>query len=234
MLISLDEAVLVKYPECQIGYMLAHVRVKKSDPFVEYLKEALTAFLTKNGINRANFAAHPAVQLWRKIYEEDFCLKAKSYPSSIEALLRRVATGRGIWNISTVVDLYNVCSVFSLLPMGGYDFNKISRNVQIRFAREGESFYGLGGCRATATSNQVVYSDSERIISWLWNHKDARETSIDENTTKALFFIDSFNQTQTEFALQILEEKLHQISCSSITTGILNHENSKVDLKELL
>lgn len=231
MLINIEREVLEKYPEMEIGYLVAQVSVKKSDPFVESLKERLGKHLQEQGINATNFVAHPSISLWRKIYEEDFQVKAKTYRSSIEALLRRVVTGKEIWNICNVVDLYNCCSILSLLPMGGYDLKKVSGDITIRYANEGESFLSLGEReKVAARSNHVIYADNERIMCWLWNHKDSADTCIDESSQYVLFFIDSFERDRVEIALKQLAENLTKIQCLPLETGILNRTSAQVHL----
>ncbi|MCI0382265.1 MAG: hypothetical protein L0207_04355 [Chlamydiae bacterium] len=231
MLISIENEVLEKYPEIEIGYVVAKVSVKKSDPFVEDLKRGLGGHLQQQGINATNFTIHPAISVWRKIYEEDFQVKAKTYRSSIEALVRRLVTGKEVWNICNVVDLYNCCSILSLLPMGGYDLNKISGDIKIRYAKDGETFLGLGEReKVEVKSNHVVYSDDKRVICWLWNHKDSAETCIDEDSECVIFFIDSFNHNQTQTALEQLTENLKKIGCVPLETGILNKNSFSREL----
>lgn len=225
MLISIEAKVLEKYPNMEIGYLIAQISVKKSDPFVESLKEGLRGYLQKEGIHATNFAVHPSIALWRKIYEEDFQVKAKIYPSSVEALVRRVVTGKEIWNISNIVDLYNCSSIISLLPMGGYDLNKISGDIIIRYAYEGESFLGLGAKeKIAARSHHLVYADDKRILCWLWNHKDAAETCIDASSKYILFFIDSFDNDKVQVVLQQLADHLTKMDGLPLERGILNRK----------
>lgn len=232
MLICLENEIVEKYPEVEIGYLVARVSVKKSDPFVENLKRSLGKRLQDQGINATNFATHPAISIWRKIYEEDFHVKAKTYRSSIEALLRRVVMGKEIWNINNVVDLYNCCSILSLLPMGGYDLNKISGDIKIRYAKDAEPFLGLGEREPVDTKpNHVVYADAQRVICWLWNHKDSVQTCIDENSKYVVFFIDSFEHNKVQAALKQLAENLEKIHCTSLEAGILNKDSPQVNLK---
>lgn len=225
MQFRIENDVLEKYPEAQIGYLTARVEVKKEDPFVEGLKEGLAGHLQRLGINATNFAVHPGIAIWRKIYEEDFGVKAKTYRSSIEALLRRVVTGKPVWSICNIVDLYNCCSLYSLLPMGGYDLSKVAGDVRIRLAKEGETFIPLGDWQKVQTHpSHVVYADDQRIICWLWNHKDSAETCIDEGTKEVVFFIDSFDRSQVQEALCQLRQNLEKIGCTPIAMGILNQE----------
>ncbi len=223
MLISIENDIIMRYPKVEIGYLIAHVSVRKNDPIVENLKHDLGEYLQSQGLNATNFVTHPSIALWRTIYEEHFHVKAKTYRSSIEALLRRVVTGKEVWNICNVVDLYNCCSILSLLPMGGYDLNKVSGNIKIRYAKVTETFLGLGERQKIETkSNHVVYADDERIMCWLWNHKDSAETCIDEDSKHVVFFIDSFEREKVQTALNMLTEHLESIQCIPLETGILN------------
>ena len=231
MFINIENEILEKYPQTEIAYLVAKVSVKKVDPFVENLKLSLKKHVENQGINATNFIIHPNISTWRKIYEEDFCVKPKTYRSSLEALLKRVVSDKKIWNISNIVDLYNCCSILSLLPMGGYDLSKISGDIKIRFAKEKEPFIGLGErMKIEAKSNHVVYTDNQQIICWLWNHKDAAETCIDENTKYVVFFIDSFDHNHAQSALNLLSEMLEKIQCTPIQSGILNKSSPSANL----
>lgn len=231
MRIYIEDKLLEKYPNTAVGYLTADVCVEKKDAYVEMLKSRLRDHLDQKGINSTNFAVHPDVAMWRHIYENDFRVKAKTYRSSIEALLRRIVTGKEMWNICNIVDLYNCCSILSLLPMGGYDLDKISGGIKIRYAQESETFLGLGEReKIEVQSNHIVYADEKRIICWLWNHKDSKETCIDENSSRVLFFIDSFDSSKAQMALNMLEEHLQKINCIPIEKGVLSQVSPQINL----
>jgi len=225
MQIRIEDRLLEKYPDAHIGFLVAHVIVKKLDPFVESLKQGLQSHLQEQGILATNFAVHPAIARWRTIYEEDFHVKPKAYRSSIESLIKRVVTGKELWNICTIVDVYNCCSLLSLLPMGGYDLKKVSGDIQIRFGKTAETFQGLGEREAVDVQpDHVVYADEAKVLCWLWNHKDSAKTCIDETTESVIFFIDGFDYAQVHDALKQLRENLEKIGCSPLESGILNRD----------
>lgn len=231
MLIEIHDKILEKYSHVQIGYLVAEVNINKFDPFVEKLKEGLSKHLQDQQVNSTNYILHPSISLWRKIYEEDFLVKTKTYPSSIEALLRRVLSGKTLWNICNVVDLYNCCSILTLSPMGGYDLGKIKGNVQIRYAEKGELFLGLGEREEIQTQpNHVIYADQEKVMCWLWNHKDAVATCIDNESKSILFFIDGFDNESVLESLQLLSMLLKNIQCVTTQMGILNQTSPKADV----
>jgi DNA/RNA-binding domain of Phe-tRNA-synthetase-like protein len=66
------------------------------------------------------------------------------YRGSAEALLRRVIAGKGLPQISAVVDIINLVSVESRLPIGLYDLAHVSGDIVFRAGRAGETYKGIG------------------------------------------------------------------------------------------
>lgn len=60
----------------------------------------------------------PEVMVWRQAYRS-FGVRPREARSSVEALLRRAATG--LPRIDRLTDVYNALSVLHLIPMGGED-----------------------------------------------------------------------------------------------------------------
>lgn len=66
------------------------------------------------------------------------------YRGSAEALLRRVIAGKGLPRINNVVDVINMMSVESRLPVGLYDLAHVQGNFVFRAGRAGETYKGIG------------------------------------------------------------------------------------------
>src|SRR5690242_14650 len=66
------------------------------------------------------------------------------YRGSAEALLRRIVAGKGFPQINTVVDVINLVSVESRLPVGLYDAAHLSGPVVFRAGRSDETYKGIG------------------------------------------------------------------------------------------
>jgi len=82
--------------------------------------------------SEASTVVLPARQLYRDIGIDP----TKNRPSS-EALLRRTLKGKGLYQINSVVDTCNFCSLQFLLPIGLYDFDKIEGCVILRIGMDG-------------------------------------------------------------------------------------------------
>jgi DNA/RNA-binding domain of Phe-tRNA-synthetase-like protein len=66
------------------------------------------------------------------------------YRGSAEALLRRVISSKGLPQINAVVDIINLVSVESRLPIGLYDLAHVSGDIVFRAGRAGETYKGIG------------------------------------------------------------------------------------------
>jgi DNA/RNA-binding domain of Phe-tRNA-synthetase-like protein len=66
------------------------------------------------------------------------------YRGSAEALLRRVIAGKGLPRINNVVDVINLVSVESRLPVGLYDSANVEGEIVFRAGRAGETYKGIG------------------------------------------------------------------------------------------
>lgn len=66
------------------------------------------------------------------------------YRPSSEALLRRVVQGKGLYNISNVVDLSNLGSIETGWPFGVYNRAAISGEIRLRLGVTGEKYEGIG------------------------------------------------------------------------------------------
>ena len=66
------------------------------------------------------------------------------YRPSSEALLRRVVQGKGLYRISNVVDVCNLCSIETGWPFGLYDRAHLAPPMVMRLGQDGESYEGIG------------------------------------------------------------------------------------------
>jgi len=226
MKFAIDSTVYSKFPNLNIGYVLADIVNHKTHSYVDEQKTGLANHLkTCYEIDKTSYARNTTLELWRKVYE-GFGVKPKTYPASVTSLVKRVVDGKGIWNISAVVDLYNCHSVMGLAPMGGYDVSNIEGDIVLRFGEEGETFLGLGAKEVVpVTTKQIVYADDKGVICWLWNHKDCQRTMITNDTTRALFFIDCADINQSPSIKDLLTSfanDLNKIGCKVLEIDLLD------------
>src|SRR6266566_9364808 len=85
----------------------------------------------------------PQVETVRKAYKSLGKDPAR-YRGSAEALLRRIVAGKGFPQINVVVDVINLVSVESRLPIGLYDLAHVTGDIVFRAGRAGETYKGIG------------------------------------------------------------------------------------------
>lgn len=71
-------------------------------------------------------------------------LDPSKYRPSSEALLRRVVQGKGLYNVSNVVDLGNLGSIETGWPYGIYSRAAIQGRICLRLGTESEKYEGIG------------------------------------------------------------------------------------------
>ena len=90
----------------------------------------------------------------------DWGLDPSKYRPSSEALLRRIAQGKGISFVSNVVDIVNLGSIETGWPYGCYDRDRVSPPVEFRLGRAGETYHGIGR-RVWHLAGRPVLADAE-------------------------------------------------------------------------
>lgn len=112
---------------------------------------ARLAALYPNG----HYSGDETLQKVRRLYHRLGVDPTKWRPSP-EALVRRVVTGRELYQVNTAVDVINWCSLETRLPYGLYDTAHISGDVVFRLGREGETYKGIRKDVLTAGGKPVL------------------------------------------------------------------------------
>jgi DNA/RNA-binding domain of Phe-tRNA-synthetase-like protein len=142
MNVTIDAKLKAKCPRTALGCVTAHVKAGASPAAL--LQEMKTR---ENEIQKLPFPRgvleSPQVETTRKAYKALGKDPAR-YRGSAEALLRRVVAGKGLPEINAVVDVINLVSVESRLPVGLYDLGHVVGDIVFRPGREGETYKGIG------------------------------------------------------------------------------------------
>src|SRR5438874_10565101 len=172
MNVTIDAKLKAKCPRAALGCVTAHVKAEASPAAL--LQEMKTR---ENEIQKLPFPRgvleSAQVETTRKAYKALGKDPAR-YRGSAEALLRRVIAGKGLPEINAVVDVINLVSVESRLPVGLYDLDRVNGDIVFRVGRAGESYRGIGKydlnleglpvfCDATGPHGSPT-SDSERTM----------------------------------------------------------------------
>ena len=100
----------------------------------------------------------PGVAETRALFHQLDIDPTKTRPSS-EALLRRVLQGKGLPQVNPPVDVCNLCSLESQIPMGLYDREKIRGEIAVRVGRANEGYPGIRKQRVQLAGRLLLADD---------------------------------------------------------------------------
>lgn len=156
-------------------------------------------------------------------------INPNKFMCSIEALLTRIAKGKGFPEISPIVDLGNAVSLRTRLPIGAHDMGTVERALEVRHAREGDTFVPFGGGEAeTPDENEVVYVSGGQVRTRRWTWRQSEIGKITEATTDLLFPIDGFRSINYDRVLEArkeLSELIESIFGAKTAVGMVDKDN---------
>jgi DNA/RNA-binding domain of Phe-tRNA-synthetase-like protein len=226
-------SILESYSDVKIGILTGReLNIREFDQRLEKLKSN-ALMVAKNKIGKDPVTRQPFVASWREVYRS-FGTKPADYRPSAEALVRRAMKLGSLPVINTAVDVYNAVSLKYLIPMGGFDINKVQGDIYLRFSHGGEAFTPLGPSEVEETyPGEVIYADDARVLTRRWNYRDCEETKITAETRNVVMFIDctgAVPRETTETALSDLRSLLAEYCGGVYNTKIAEGVNNVVEL----
>jgi DNA/RNA-binding domain of Phe-tRNA-synthetase-like protein len=132
---------------------------------------------------------------WQAAYR-DFGVKPRVARPSVDALVRRAASEKGLPKINVLVDLYNAISILNRVPIGGEDLDYYEGPSRLILASGDEPFQtAADGAETTEhpDTGEPVWIDSAGITCRRWNWRQTTRTAIRFDTVRAGFIIDSLD-----------------------------------------
>ena len=156
-------------------------------------------------------------------------INPNKFMCSIEALLTRIAKGKGFPEISPVVDIGNAVSLKYDIPIGAHDMGTVERALEVRPAREGDTFVPFGGGEAEIPDpGEIVYVSNGQVRTRRWTWRQSEIGKITEQTRDLLFPIDGFrsiNYERTLAARADLARYLETLFGAKTAVGLVDKDN---------
>lgn len=160
----------------------------------------------------------PGIAATRQVYRK-LGKDPSRYRPSNEALIRRVLQGKDLYQINTLVDLVNLCSIVYAYSIGGFDYAKIQGDtIRLGVGRKDEPYEGIGR-GAINIEGLPVYRDSVGGIGTPTSDNERTKLSLD--TTQFLAVINGYDgdeQNAVDCARRM--ERLLQIHTGATWTAI--------------
>lgn len=157
------------FPNAKIGIITCNGidnTIKDENQYKDMISQGEKEALTH--LTNEEFSSNEVIKVWRDAFKK-FKTK-KGARSSIEALLKRVSTGKGLGTINPLVDIYNSISLKYAMPCGGEDMDKFIGDIRLTKATGDESFITLGADKSEPPyEGELVYKDDEGAICRCWN-----------------------------------------------------------------
>lgn len=203
------------FPNAKIGIITCNGidnTIKDENQYKDMISQGEKEAL--NHLPNEEFSSNEVIKVWRDAFKK-FKTK-KGARSSIEALLKRVSTGKGLGTINPLVDIYNSISLKYAMPCGGEDMDKFIGDIRLTKATGDESFITLGADKSEPPyEGEIVYKDDEGAICRCWNWRESVRTMLTEDTKNAFLcieLVDEKREKDFENALkelsQLVEENL--------------------------
>ena len=180
-----QEEVASKFPELAICTgVIRGVKVQSATPETEKLRNEIFEEARRNFVLET-LKDNPIVRAYRDFFWSLDIDPTKIRPSG-EALLRRILQGKNIPKISNVVDAYNLASLKTIIPLSGYDLDKLFPPLAIRFSKEDDVFQGIGMASPMRLERKMLLLTDQKRILCIYPYRDADATKITDETRNVL------------------------------------------------
>jgi DNA/RNA-binding domain of Phe-tRNA-synthetase-like protein len=192
-----------------LGWIVAEVVVAAADPALDRaLDEVVAAAAMRLEDSRAQDVA--AVAATRQAYRALGKDPARYRPAA-EALLRRVAQGKGLFRVNTVVEVNNLLSLETGFSIGTYDLGKLQPPLVFRPGRAGEAYEGIG--RGPLNLEGLpVFADA--LGPFGSPTSDSARSMVESETTRILMVLIGFAPVMVEAAHLVRARGLLEAYCN--------------------
>jgi DNA/RNA-binding domain of Phe-tRNA-synthetase-like protein len=215
--ITIDPAVVEAAPGMVLGCVRAEVR---TEPGSEALWREMQSAAADAAADPAEPAARAPIAATREMYRR-LGKDPSRYRGSPEALLRRVRAGKELYRIHNVVDVINLVSLRTLLPIGLYDVARLRPPLVLRRGGAGEAYDGIGKEQLNLEALPVL-ADAEGPFGSPTS--DSRRTSVTETTREVVAVVFGVTgRADLAAALEMLASLLRTHSAAAdVETWLVN------------
>ncbi|GHE32046.1 B3/B4 domain-containing protein [Streptomyces hydrogenans] len=225
-LFRLARAVADAFPETLIAVVTATgLRGREPWPATTAALEELEALLADGSWSPAD-ENDPRIEAWHAVYRA-FGTNPRRIRPSVDALGRRLAKKGALPRINPAVDSYNTVSVRHGLPAGAFDLDRVTGDIEIRYADGNETFTPLGEPDTVENPKpgEVIYTDTTDVLTRHWNHRDAHRTRVTADSARVAFVLETVAAARDEQLLKTAVGDLRallQPHCDSSTAHYLS------------
>ncbi len=194
MIYRIEPALFEKYSGYVRGVVVARRIINIESPIDEVartLKGAQKTIRERTDLDPVS--AQPNIAAWREAYRA-FGAKPAEFPSSIEAMLKRVRRGDELPYINTLAAMCNSVSLRYLTPVGGHALDEMNpeHEMKLGFAQGHEEFVAFGTTTSEhPNAGEVIYTyNRSTVLCRRWTWRQAEFSKLQRTTTYAAINVD--------------------------------------------
>lgn len=197
-------------PKLRLGCIEADVVV--TEPSADLMQKMDTKIQSlAQSLSIESISKIPTIAASRKGYKA--CGKDPArYRLSAEALLRRVVSGKGLYQINNVVDQLNFVSISTGFSIGGYDIDQIYGNISLGIGRADEPYTGIGRGELNIEFLPVFRDENGAFGT---PTSDSSRTEVTHKTSRFLMVILDFENSDSLDEALLMAQKLLLKYCSA-------------------
>jgi DNA/RNA-binding domain of Phe-tRNA-synthetase-like protein len=181
--------------------------------------------------------SYPNIAAWREAYRA-FGAKPSEYPSSIEALVKRVRRGDDVPYINTLAAICNSVSLRYLVPIGGHAIDVMSPDGELRlgFSNGDEEFtpFGGGPIEHPIPGEAIFTYNTSTVLCRRWTWRQGEFSKLQRTTTAVVINVDGLLPV-TRADVEAISNDLATLAgmyCGNAPTEVkmLSEDNLEVEL----
>ena len=122
----------------------------------------------------------PVIQGYRQLLQR-VGRSVKKNPPTVVALIRNIQHRGSLPHINSIIDIYNVEALSSLLAIGGHDLDKIGGQIEFSVSQREDIFLPILSTEKHVAQTDYVYRDENGVLAWL-DVRDSEHYKFDEDT----------------------------------------------------
>lgn len=252
MYYEVSSEVFEKLPDFVVGVVaVTGINNSKEYPAVQKMLEdnsnAVIQYFAESGNKAKN---DPCVVPYREAFRA-IGINPNRYACAAEALMDRLAKGKGLPSINPAVDLGNAISLKYKLPIGAHDIHSFVRpdgtgrgsedaGLEVRPATAEDTFRPFGAEEGECDNpevGEIVYVSGHEVRTRRWTWRQSEVGKMTEKTSSVLYPIDGFegfNRGDVEQAMKDFTEMVANYFAQSghsctVATGIVDKDHTRFE-----
>lgn len=156
----------------------------------------------------------PEIKAWRATFAV-MGLKPTKYRCAAEALLRRLRKENELPRLHPLVDLCNAISAAFAIPIAVFDADKISGDLEVRYATGAESYETFSGEVEHPDPDEIIFADTAgNAHARRWCNRQSSLSAVNAGTTSALIVAEALHDLASQDVRTLLAALMHEIAAA--------------------